>query len=68
MIVCRDTVCHFQVAMMYRLKISDLQIREDRGFSLIAYPDNGIPSGYIVRDIRGEYLGFANNKKQVVCF
>ncbi len=33
------------------------------GFSLIAYPDDDVPSGYMVRGIRGEYSGYANNKK-----
>ncbi|HAO7504646.1 TPA: phage tail protein [Escherichia coli] len=62
-----DSVQGHQVSFSggHDVSVKNIRFTNTRGtgFSLIAYPNNGIPSGYIVRDIRGEYLGFANNKK-----
>lgn len=44
------------------IKGIDFKNAKGTGFSLIAYPSDGGPSGYIVSGIRGDYSGYATNK------
>ncbi|HGT7382615.1 TPA: tail fiber domain-containing protein [Escherichia coli] len=44
------------------IKGIDFKNAKGTGFSLIAYPRDGGPSGYIVSGIRGDYSGYATNK------